>query len=672
MIRFKITALTTLIVVIIALGIVSPALADQNTTAQLYARREATLNVNVVFVGINEQSVQKDYLDWNNPARRNQLTEIPGVSSGTTYLMHYSYSFASESFTQEFTSYLNSVAKVENRVNVLWNESYFKISGSYFLNYTHYPINATNTYYPADQVESWLLGHAQDFGGMDNASYTLMIADLSTQLPSATPDQFQAIGTTHPVVLTPHFYNKTYVDHDLGIMLNRRYMTSWGGHSRFYFIDLSAGPGSAAEQLPLQLAEYTNHITPNTAYYPSWLTQYLADYITGAVDNLFAPDFIYPLNYARTYRLEIFVFDNRTDSAPPIQSTIDPNEIKTQVSSLLPFANVQVETKFLKLSDSPDLFKVVQSSISPSLVGLTPVVDALPVYNWLSSSAQGNIKQFTQITRDFNEYDIPIFVFAFQGDYNFGFTYKESIAKDIDFDRTIWGVSLYDLVLISHGANDFHRGNLISTGGTNERAQQPQPGRGFGFTNTIIHETGHMLGLVHPFEYDPTENFVSSVMAYYPYEDIYSQFDKDYLLRGYADMFIRGATQQLKSANFDFINWSQMNDARSGLDAAEAAYNVMNYTAAVEDSFSAYQSSSQANLLGGGGGLSGQSSIVAVAVLSFIVGAIISYLAMRRRATKNVSSMSPSTALRCSVCKGELTWIQQYQRWYCYTCRRYE
>jgi hypothetical protein len=664
----KTAAITTLLIVIIALGfLISPASADQRTDAQLYARREAAINVKIVFVGIDQQSVKKDYLDWSDPARRNQLTEIPGVSSGTTYVMHYTYGFAPGGFTQEFTSYLNSVARTERRVNVLWNESYFKISDSYFLNYTHFPINATNTYYSADQAESWLLNHTQDFGGLETTGYTLMIADLSTQLPSVTGKQFQAIGTTHPAVLTPHFYNKTYTDHDLGVKLNRRYMTAWGGHSRFYFIDLSAGPGSAAEQLPLQLAAWVNHMSPNTAYWPYWLTQYLADFITGAVDNLFAPDFIYPLNYAQTYRLKIFVFDNRTDSTTPIQSTLDTNEIRTQISSLLPFAKVQVETRFLKLSDNPDLFKVVESSVSPSLVGLTPVVDALPVYNWLSSSAQGNINQFTQITRNFNVYDIPIFVFAFQGEYNFGFTYKEFIAKDIDFDRTIWGVSLYDLVLISHAANDFHRGDFVQ-GSENAK----QPGLGFGFTNTIIHETGHMLGLVHPFQYDPTENFVSSVMAYYPYEDIYSQFDKDYLLRGYADLFIRGATQQLKSATFDFINWSQMNAARSKLSSAEAAYSRMNYTEAAEDSFSAYQSSSQANLLGGGGNFSGQSSVWAAAALSFIVGAVITYLVVRRRVAKPVSALSTTVAPKCPVCKGDLTWIQQYQRWYCYMCRRYE
>ena len=658
--RFALSVTGVVILFILALNPLVSSVNAQNNPQLV--NREVTITVKLVFVGLDSNYLQEKYLSWNNPQNRYPLIQIPGVSTGTTFSINYAYSFASQDFVSEFTSYLNSVAKVEKRTNVLWNESYFKIENQYFLNYTHYPVNATNTYYPADQVESWLLSHSQDFGGLTSTGYTLMIADLSKQLPSVTAEEFKSLGSRRQLTLTPHFYNKTYTDHDFGIQLNRRYMTAWGGHSRFFFIDLSAGPGSAAEQLPLQLAASINHMSPANPYWSSWLTQYIGDYVAGAVYNIFVPDFIYPLNYAQTYRLKMFVLDNRSTPIPPIESALDPSEIKAQLSSLVPFANVVVETKFLKLTDYTDLFKVVKSATSPSLVGLTPIVDARPIYNWLSASAQGNIAKFTTVTRDLNTYDIPIFVFAFQGDYNFGFTYKELIAKD-DFGRTIWGVSLYDMVIISHSAEDFERENFISKGRT---------ALGFGFTNTLIHETGHMLGLMHPFQtsYDPTENFVASVMAYYPYEDGFSQFDKDALLRGHADQFIRGAGELLKSANFNFVNQGDINSAQSMLRDAETAYDTMNYTSAAENSFSAYVSASRANMLGGGGGLSGQSLILAVAFLSFLVGVLVSYVVVRRR-TRSRSSVL-STVPKCSVCMGDLTWIQQYQRWYCYRCQRYE
>lgn len=648
----------TLFLVLVIVSTVQTGSADQNS-AQMVTKRDTTINVKVVFVGIDPQSVQSQYLSWNNPQTRYQLTEIPGVSTDTTYSIKYDLGFASSNFNQEFAAYLSSVAKTESRTNVLWNESYFTINKSYFLSYTHYPINATNTYYSADQVETWLVDHSQDYGGSSSNGYTLMIADLSRQLPSVTSAQFQTLGTKHPAILTPHFYNKTFADHDLGIKLNRRYMTAWGGHERFFFIDLSAGPGEGAEQLPLQLAAWTNKIERGTPYWPSWLTQYLSDYITGAVYNIFAPDFVYPLNYAQTYQVKVFVIDNRTIQQPEIKSTVDTTEIQSQLNSLLPFAKVNVDVNFYKLKDNPGLFNVVNSARSPSQVGIFPIVDARPVYNWLSANGQSHISDFTQITRNSKTYDIPVFVFAFDGNYTFGFTYKELIGKDADFDRTIWGVALYDLVLISHSATDLQRGNLVTPA---------QPGLGFGFTNTIIHETGHMLGLMHPFATlsDPTENFVSSVMAYYPYEDSYSQFDKDALLRGYADQYIRTAIQLLKTTNYDFLNAANINSANSKLSQAEDEYGKMNYLGAAQDAFSAYQSSSQAQLLGGGGALSGQTLVVAVGAVSFLLGLVVTHLALKRRLHKT------SAAKTCSTCKETLTWISQYQRWYCYKCERYE
>jgi len=659
----KTTAAFTLIIILGALAI--PTGAAEKNSIQTIARRDVQIDVKVIFLGMDQQNVQEQYLLWNSPQTRYQLTVIPGVGTDTTYSIKYDFSFAPRTFLQEFASYLNSVAKVEKRTNVLWNETYFTIQGSYFLNYTHYPVNATNTYYPADQVESWLLEHAQEYGGLEPNGYTLIMADLSRELPSLTREQFQALSARETVTLTPHFYNKTFTDHDLGIQLNRRFMTAWGGHNRFFFMDLSAGPGSAAEQLPLQLAASTNQVDPTNPYWPSWLTQYLADYITGAVYNVFLPDFVYPLNYAQTYRVKVFVLDNRTSGKPRIESTVDEKEITTQLGSLLPFAHVEVEVHYHELSDYPELFKVVRSSTSPSLVGITPIVDARLVYDWLSESGSGKIRQFAKITRNTETYDIPVFVFAFGGDYNFGFTYKELIAKDLDFDRTIWGVSLYDMVLISHSEDDLHRGDLVAP---------KQAGLGFGFTNTVIHEVGHMLGLMHPFATysDPTENFVSSVMAYYPYEDAFSQFDKDALLRGYADQLIRDSTQLLSSSPFDLINWSSINSAQSKLSDAETAYDEMNYTRAAESAYTAYVSASQANLLAGGGTFSSRSFALGVGVFSFLFGILIALILLRRRRRVPQETLHVSAAPKCSACRGNLSWIQQYQRWYCYNCKRYE
>ena len=264
------------------------------------------------------------------------------------------------------------------------------------------------------------------------------------------------------------------------------------------------------------------------------------------------------------------------------------------------------------------------------------------------------------------EFDIPVFAFAFSDEFEFAFTYKESIAKEVDFDRTIWGVALYDLVLISHSTDDFKRG---------DSSDPTQPGKGFGFTNTVIHEVGHMLGLMHPFAttYDPTENFVASVMAYYPYENEFSIFDRDALARGQADMLLRETAQLLANTPFVLINQADLSDARSKANSAENAYSTMDYEGSIKDAVGALLAASRANTIAGGFLPAGVIGAVEV-VGSFAVGVLVAYLLFRRKRRVELTAM-PAQASRvgsCSTCGRQLTWIPEYGRWYCFDCQKYQ
>ena len=644
--------------------------AEQETSPGTLATRTASFEIKVVLVGFDERSIDKDYLKWNSPERRYQLFQIPGVSTNTEYSLTYDYVFPGESFTNEFVQFLESNGKQESRQNVIWNISFSRIKTGYYWNYTHFAVQNTNTYYPADDVESWLVQHQSDYGGFPKNGYVLVLADLSTRLPSTTPAQLELALQRKKVVLTPHFYNKTYEDSDLRIKLNRRYMTAWGGHSRIFFADLSAGPEETAEQLPIQLAYAVNSIDTSTVYGRTWLNQFLADYIGSAVYNLFTPDFVYPINYASSYKVKVVVIDNRTDTVtPPIGSTFNQEAAVREWQALIPWAKVTAETKYVKISDYPDLQRIITEARSSAVYGSEPgalAVDARPVWNYLSEQGQGHIKDFMTVTRDLDEFDIPVFAFAFTGDYQFGFTFKESVFEE--FDRTIWGVALYDLVLISHSTIDFKRGD-------SSRADPPQPGKGFGFTNTVIHEVGHMLGLMHPFatSYDPTENFVASVMAYYPYENSFSVFDQDALGRGQADQLLRMTAQLLAETPFVLINQGDISSAKTKAARAEESYSVMNYTDAVNNSIDALLSAARARTIGGGFIPAATLATIQV-IASFVLGVLIaSFLFRRKRKTAvPVTSTQVGHVSYCPTCGKQLTWINEYGRWYCYACQKYQ
>jgi hypothetical protein len=644
--------------------------AEQQTTPSTLVTRTASLDIKVVLIGFDQNLVDKGYLNWNCPQTRYQLFQIPGVSTNTEYSLTYDYVFPAEQFTDEFVRFLQSIGAQEYRQNVIWNISFTKLKTRYYWNYTHFAAQSANTYYAADDVEAWLVQHQSDYGGFPKNGYVLILADLSARLPSTTPLQFELALQRRDVVLTPHFYNKTYEDSDLGISLNRRYMTAWGGHSRIFFADLSAGPEETAEQLPIQVAYATNSIDSSSTYGKTWLNQFLSDYIGGAVYNLFTPDFVYPINYALSYKIKVVVIDNRTDTRdPPITRTFDQESAVKEWQALLPWANVTAETKFVSVRDYPDLQRTIVQATSPANYGSppgSPLVDARPVWDWLSEQGKEHIKDFMEVKRDFDEFDIPVFAFAFTGDYQFGFTFKESVSQD--FDRTIWGVALYDLVLISHSTTDFKRGDTW-------RSDPPQPGKGFGFTNTVIHEVGHMVGLMHPFatSYDPTENFVASVMAYYPYENGFSIFDQDALSRGQADQLLRVTAELLAKTPFILINQGDISSARAKADSAEKAYSAMNYTEAVKDSTDALLSAARAHTIGGG--FIPAAALGAVEVIgSFVLGLVVAYFLFRRRRSERAlaASVQASHMSYCSTCGKPLTWIHEYGRWYCFTCKKYQ
>jgi hypothetical protein len=649
--------------------------AGQENSTQTVAIRTASFAIKVVLLGFDEQVIDKDYLTWNSPLTRYQLFQIPGVSTNTEYSMNYEYVFPSDSFTDDFAAFLESAGKVELRQNVIWNISYSRFETGYYWNYTHLPVQSSNTYYPADAAEDWLTRHQAGFGGYPENGYVLVLADLSNHLPSATIGQFELALQSANVVFTPHFYNKTYEDSDLGMRLNRRYMTAWGGHSRLFFADLSAGPHEAAEQLPIQVAVGANSINLSTVYGKYWLNQFLADYLYGAVYNLFTPDFVYPINYASSYNLKVVVVDNRTDTIDPsITRTFDEEVAIEELQPLVPWADVSAETQYIDINDYPELEQIIINSLSPASYGSQPgsfAVDARPVYEWLSESSQGRIKDFMEVKRDLEEFDIPVFAFAFSGDYEFGFTYKEMVARDQEFDRTIWGVALYDLVLISHSTDDLRRGD-------NPRGDYPsQPGKGFGFTNTVIHEVGHMFGLMHPFgtSYDPTENFVASVMAYYPYEQSFSVFDRDALSRGMADLLLRETARLLAETPSVLISGGDLSTAKSKLDSAEKAYSAMDYATAVKDAFDALTGAANDQFLEGA-----VSVLVGLGIgqllVGIVVGVAVGYVIFRPKAkARSRAAGGPvrtEQATVCWTCGKPLTWIPEYSRWYCYNCRKYQ
>jgi len=642
------------------------------SSVSLSGTREVPLNVQVVFLGLSSSEVNSTYLtaEINVPSAKSQTILAGAQGTGVIYRLNYQVSFANDTIVNSFVSSLRAIEITET-----YNLTAGDFRNPYFDNSTTQIGLVKSAFYNATGVENWFSSR-QTFWPSPVPGYTLFVADLHNYLTesSLTYDQYQnytrkctgQCSSGSRSNATVHYYNRTTVDQDLGLEETRHFMTGWGGTQRFYYLDLSAGPSYWTEELPIQAASGLRGVDPATPYGLYWRTQFIADYLAGAVYNLFAPDWVYPVNYSSNYNFHLFVFDSRNASEMSqrrLTSAVNSVLVEAELEKLIPFSNVTVITKFANVSAYPGLEAAIARATTPiqdpAVNG--SIVDARLVYDWLSTNGEGHISQFINATPTSEVWDIPAFIFAFTGRYNFGFTFKEDVFLPTG-PGSIYGVALPDLVLISHGHYD------LAAGEYPDRFGRTQPGKGIGFTRTIIHELGHMLGLAHPFSYDLTEDFTDSAMGYYPNSLTFSQFDKDTFLRGINDQLLMFAQVTLANTTSNIFNTAQISAANRAIAAANDKYGRMQYAEAVPDSYSAAINALTAHQVSTLGPLAIFSPGLVFGLLGLAVGVgigfLVAYLVLRRRTRSGIQFRT------CPTCQQPLRWDAVMMRWYCDRCQK--
>ena len=642
--------------------------SPQLITQQGYGlNRSASLTIKIVFLGITPAELNSTYLksSVSVPPLKYQAILAGPLNTGVIFNFDYQLTFADNSTVSKFAQYLSSIEKRED-TNPGPSTPYGLVN-PYFTNSSTLSV-VHNHFYDADKVESWLGSNMTLFGANPVSGYTLFIADLHVPIPSFNYTEYQNYNaicrpcTTHAV--DAHYYNRTVIDPDLGLKLARHFMTGWGGNGRFYYMDLSAGPSYWTNELPVQVASQLRGISNSTYYGKLWMSKFIGAYVNGAVNNLFAPDQLYPVNYAQSYNIQLFVIDNRTSAeqvqGPRLEATINQSLIQESLASLVPFVGatgVTVNIRYADVRDYPGLAAIMANATTTLTDPISgrPIVDGDLVYNWFTTYGVGHIANFINVTRTTSRIDIPGLLFAFKGNYTFGVPFKEDIGSPSLYG-TFGGEALGDMVLIGFSQQaDFTIGN---------NSTYSQPGKGAGFTHAATHELGHMMGLNHPFIYDLTEDFTNTVMGYYAYSLNYSQFDRDSILRGINDELLSFALQALSTTPNTILNSGDISMANQNIAQAENLYNTMDYAGAVQYSFAAAEDASAAQQLA-------SSAISPALVFSLIgvaigvaIGILLGYLIFRRRKSAGVQYN------RCPTCQQLLRWDPAQMRWYCDTCQK--
>jgi len=563
---------------------------DGSTTFQS-VERVIPLTIRVVFVGIERTTIDADYLPWKENLPSKILNEIiiTGNDTGIVFDLNYEYVFAPTEFKQKLVNYLRSIESVEEAENPWF---YYWVQEDDVWTRKHKSVK--QAFYAADRVETWLDENRADFGGFPDNGWTVIISYLP-ELTSMSFDQYVGYWKDMyrtPEPSTPHYYSIAYEDLDLGYKPSKRdFMTAWIGTRRFGYLDLSAGPTYWSPwDLPLQVVLEDIAVSLHTAYGKKWFTEYLADYIQEFVRNFAAPQFVYDPVFTAKYRFIVQILDDRTSeekSAVPITSTVDSSLIKNAFEDIAPYIAVETDITFKETSEYPELQNLIDAHhkyldswtytyvfYEPQKIGS---VDLRPIYKYL----QDNLAKFApNITRNEDEVTIPVFAFAFSEETYFTYSYKWFIDQRDPETSALWGVALDDMVIIGHCQFDFERGEHVSP---------TQSGKGYGFSQTIIHELGHMIGLMHPHQYGSLGDFSASAMSYFTYEYKFGQFDKDAIQRAHADknyaqaLLTMQETKQLlqskvKSAEVETL----LETTEDLLKEADSEYARMNYVEALK------------------------------------------------------------------------------------------
>ena len=633
--------------------------------------RSVAIPVRVVLVGFDETQIDAGNLAWsgsgkNLPDSITNVDLISGNTTGVVFRPQYSISFASSGFKDSFVSYLKSIEKKTTGKNPWFVQYQGDKDNSDYCVAEPMPVNYV--VYDANSVEEWLWSHGNDVGGYPVDGWTIVVAYLP-ELPSISWMDIQAFRRTNGEELPkskPHYYGISHTDADLGYKSRYRdFMNAWGGHHKMWFVDLSAGPvwNAGYEDLPLQVAIGDNNIDITRGFGKSWLTEYVSDYVWQATLNFVAPSFVYYPQYVSNYQVDVFILDDRSSDEKlkvPIEKTVNRDMVASSLQGLVPYSKVTVNLNYLEIND--DLRELIRSNTKFAdswiygSISCSPqryeVVDLRPIYKYVLDNL-GTLDPNPRLTED--TMTIPVFAFAFSGQTYFTYAYKWDIGK-VDWETgALLGLALDEFVFISFNQWEFTRG---------EQVDPRQPGKGDGFTQTIIHEVGHEFGLMHPHQYGNIGDFVYSAMGYFTDDYEFGVADKDALQRAHVDQLYLQALELLTQTDGSSAAQDAATKIRDKLAEVDSAYVKMEYASAIQPALEAYALAKQSAQTGKPvsqleyelSTTKNQLPLYLVAGLAVgLVVAVVVFVVMKRRGTHGRESSATQTyavAARCCVSCG--------------------
>jgi len=499
------------------------------------------LRVNVVFVGyepgsgpfnVDEAEFRSGLPSTYRPLYRYTMDSFydlpPGFFGLTFNYTDYNVLFADSAFENAFFGYLGSIAKPKPLTS---SQQDYNTQSARSLDVT------SNAWIDAPSVEQWLADNTGPLLGVDTAQYTVFFINWWGR-----PD-FQF-----------HVYTKTDepdpdTDYNFGEVRGSRKMIAWGGTTpddeesglgslhRIWFYDLSAGPEYWTRNWDLDDADVNGDGALDYRMPPVWEYGNVTGYrpfnnLSGdlakvlryvAIDMLFtsSPGYkpaISPPELPRTIQVDL----NVIQADPDVDGSewIQPSLIAQELGELEPFNTVSVE-----ISSIPFDSRLAQ-------VFTCWGTDSSCYGNRLYRDAWGDLLLYfsdhlIQFLEGDADYEVPFFAF--------------NLAE-----------GMLDNGLLGYADDNWVDGTQSYVYGFDNPGYQEL---GYGFTTTVIHETGHHLGRPHPhdgYDYESNVDFgprgdyyfawsgdeSNTIMSYIDLNWDFGQFDRDNMNRYMTAIYI--------------------------------------------------------------------------------------------------------------------------------------
>jgi hypothetical protein len=593
--KLRFVRIITVVVLILGLGPTSVFAApvadhgDGNWNGGLQPGQIVTFKqkipINIVFIGYDKKTVDQRTLLGQLPATYNpvvrypQFYGLPGRDMGLKYNFDYKVSYADPRFTDKFFKYLKSIGKPGDLT--VFQQDYNDQAKNVL------DVIGPVLYIDGPSVENWLSKNLDD---ENKKGYTIVFVNWFKR-----PD------------FNFHVYTKTDkpdpdTGYNFGELRASRKIIAWGGsQSRLWFYDLSAGPEAWTDNWNVDSPDLDGNGVEDYRMPPIW------EYTTGGYRNPSALSMDLGLVTRYVGINLLFTTSPLYDpmvTAPGVTGSkvVHINMLEDDLASLgtdwitMPFVKTQL------------------SRFEPYYRWQTKLVDNNPI----DANAQRAFRIWANVLAEDDCWN------------NYGTTFAEMFCYfDINRDTYIPPYKPADYVAGIYAFNSTadNMGDQIGLlgfaddnwlDGTQSYVftfdNDYYRSLGYGFSTTVVHESGHHFGMSHPHDgydstsgvdYGPADDFYfawsgdesNTIMHYLDLSDGFDQFDQDNMYRwemaGYLNWSNSLLADILANPGANKVRY-YITDAKQDAQQAIDGFNHWNYLSAAYNARSAYEDLSKA------------------------------------------------------------------------------